>query len=303
MQSHRSFTPFAALAIIVLAAPPSAAQSPAARDASGTGAMAPSIDPGMLHGLDYRMVGPSRGGRVTAVAGHAAQPRTFYFGGTGGGVWKSTDAGQSWENVSDDAFAVGSIGAIDVADSDPNVIYVGTGSAGLRSNVSIGNGVYRSTDGGESWAHVGLPDAGQIGSIAVHPSNPDVAYVAALGTPFGRNVERGVFRTTDGGQSWEKVLFVSDSTGAVDLAMNPRNPNEIYASLWRAERKPWTIISGALEGGIYKTADGGDSWNQLTNGLPTGLRGKSSVTVSPSNPNIVYVLIEAEGDQGGVYRT
>lgn len=295
-------TTVAALAGATLVPAPAAAQAPAAADPNGTAALG-ALDATLLHGLDYRMVGPSRGGRVTAVAGHVAQPRTFYFGGTGGGVWRTTDAGETWHNVTDGMFGVGSIGAIDIADANPDVIYVGTGSAAIRSNVSIGDGVYRSADGGETWTHVGLRDAGLVGSIEVHPSNPDIAFIAAVGSPFGPNPERGVFRTRDGGQSWQNVLFVSDSTGAVDLSMNPTNPDEIYASMWRAERKPWTVISGAMEGGIYKTTDGGESWTQLTNGLPTGLRGKSSVSVSRSNPNTVYVLIEAQDEQGGVYRS
>jgi photosystem II stability/assembly factor-like uncharacterized protein len=262
-----------------------------------------NLDPALLHGLEWRNVGPSRGGRVTAVAGMAAEPATFYFGGTGGGVWKTTNYGESWSNVSDGFFAVGSIGSIAVAESNADIVYVGTGSDAIRSNVSIGRGMYRSSDAGKTWTMVGLEKAGQLGAIEIHPQNPDIVFVAALGNPFGRGAERGVYRTRDGGRTWQKVLFVSDSTGAVDLAMNARNPDEVYASLWRAERKPWTIISGAREGGIYKTNDGGETWTHLTNGLPGGLRGKSSVTVSRSNPNVVYVLIEAPGDEGGVYRS
>jgi photosystem II stability/assembly factor-like uncharacterized protein len=269
--------------------------------AAAPGAVA--IDPASLHALRYRMVGPSRGGRVTAVAGHPAHPSTYYFGGTGGGVWRTDDDGRSWHPVSDGQIAVGSIGAIRVADSDPDVVWVGTGSAAIRSNVSIGNGVYRSVDGGRTWTHAGLARAGMIGAIETHPRNADIAYVAALGNIFGRNPERGVFRTRDGGRTWEHVLFVSDSTGAVDLAINPHDPDEIYASLWRAERKPWTIISGAREGGIYKSSDGGDTWIRLGNGLPDGLRGKSSVSIARSSPNIVYALIEAPGDEGGLYRS
>ncbi len=257
-----------------------------------------------MHGLEYRYVGPDRGGRVTAVAGHAAQPRTFWMGATGGGVWKTDDAGQSWENLSDGFFAVGSIGAIDVADSDPNVIWVGTGSAAIRSNVSTGDGVYRTTDGGETWSHVGLRGAGQIGSLLVHPTDPATAWVAAVGNVFGKNPERGVFRTRDAGATWEKVLFHSDSIGAVDLSMDPRDPDVIYAGLWRAERKPWTVISGADgEGGIYKTTDGGDTWTRLTNGLPQGMIGKISISVAPSLPDRVYALIEAPDSIEGVYRS
>ena len=262
-----------------------------------------AYDPALFAGLEYRMIGPHRGGRVTAVAGHTAHPHTFYMGPTGGGVWRTTDAGQTWEPLTDGTLPVGSIGAIDVADSNPDVIYVGTGSAAIRSNVSIGKGVWKSTDRGETWSFAGLPEVGQIGELIVHPQDPNTVWLAAVGNPFAPNPERGVFRTRDGGTSWEKVLFVSDSTGASDIAINPRNPNEIYAGMWRAERKPWTIISGAMEGGVYKSTDGGDSWTELTNGLPAGLTGKISVSVSPANPNRVYALIEAVEPEEGLYRS
>ena len=263
-----------------------------------------SVDPNPNYAaLRYRSIGPYRGGRVTAVAGTAAQPATFYMGATGGGVWKTTDYGQSWQPIADGQMATGSIGAIDVADSDPNVVYVGTGSAAIRSNVIIGKGMYKSTDAGRSWRQIGLVDAGQIGSVNVHPSNPDIVWVAALGNPFGKSTARGVYRTKDGGATWQRVLFLSDSVGAIDIAVNPSNPNELYAGMWRGERKPWTIISGAMQGGIYKSTDGGDSWNKLTNGLPKGLTGKNSISISRSNPSRVYVLIEAVGNENGVYRS
>src|SRR5690606_19763005 len=194
----------------------------------------------------------------------------------------------SWENLTDGQIPVGSIGAIEVALSNPDVIWVGTGSAAIRSNVSIGKGVYRSTDGGETWQFAGLEKAGVIGDMVVYPQNPDVAYVAAVGNPFGRNPERGVFRTRDGGRTWEKVLFISDSTGVVDIDMNRSNPNELYAGAWRAERKPWTIISGAHEGGVYKSTDGGDTWTKLAGGLPGDYVGKISISIAQSNPSRVY---------------
>ena len=198
--------------------------------------------PNLFSGLSYRMIGPSRGGRVTAVAGHRAQPSTFYMGATGGGVWKTTDYGQSWHPVSDGYFATGSIGAIRVAESDPNVVYVATGSDGLRSNVIIGKGVYKSVDAGETWEHVGLENVGNTGAVLIHPKNPNLAYIAAIGNPFAPNPERGVYRTKDGGESWEKVFFVSERSGAVDLEFAPDNPREIYATTWLAQRTPWTII-------------------------------------------------------------
>ncbi|NNK49434.1 MAG: glycosyl hydrolase, partial [Gemmatimonadetes bacterium] len=190
------------------------------------------VDTSLLAGMKYRSIGPARGGRVTAVAGLVSEPLSYFMGSTGGGVWRTDDAGASWRNVSDGQFGAASVGAIAVADSDPNVVWVGMGSACIRGNTSQGDGVYRSLDGGKSWTHSGLPEAGQIGRIAVDPRNPDVAFVAALGHPFGPNSERGVYRTRDGGAEWENVLFVSDSTGAVDLALNPANPRIIYAGMW-----------------------------------------------------------------------
>ncbi len=270
----------------------------AAQEQDTDSAFAPSL----FDGLDWRFVGPYRGGRSTAVGGHASHPNRFYQGAVGGGVWITDDDGTTWRNISDDFFDVAPIGAVAVAPSDPNVIYVGTGSACIRGNVLIGEGVYRSTDGGRTWSFLGLPDAGQIGRIVVHPRDQDLVYLAALGNPFDRNEERGVYRSEDGGESWEKVLFANDSTGAVDLAMNPHNPREIYAGMWRAERKPWTMISGGPEGGVYKTTDGGDSWEKLGGGLPEGVVGKVGLSVSGGDPDRVWAIIEHEPD-GGVYRS
>jgi photosystem II stability/assembly factor-like uncharacterized protein len=261
-----------------------------------------AFDPAAFKALRYRMVGPARGGRVTAVTGVPQQPHTFYMGATGGGVWKTTDAGITWVNVSDPYFDVGSIGSIDVADSDPNVVYVGTGSEGLRSNVSIGKGVYKSSDAGRTWTHVGLREMGQIGAVVIHPTNPEVVYAAALGDPFRSTNERGVYRTRDGGRTWQRVLHVSDSTGAVDIELQPGNPTVVFATMWRAERKPWTIISGSREGGVYKSTDAGDNWRKLTAGLPNQLVGKSDLAVSRAMPNRVYVLIEAKPGNG-LYRS
>jgi photosystem II stability/assembly factor-like uncharacterized protein len=224
------------------------------------------------------------------------------MGVASGGVWKTTDAGQTWFPITDGKIPVGSIGAIEVAPSDPSVIYVGTGSDDIRSNVSIGRGVYRSIDGGETWSFVGLRDVGQIGAVRVHPTNPDIVYVSATGNPFRSNPERGIFRTRDGGRSWEKVLFISDSTGASDIEMQPGNPDVLFAVMWRGQRKPWTIISGAHEGGVYKSTDGGDHWTKLTAGLPNELVGKGNIAVTAANPNRLYLLYEAKPG-AGLYRS
>jgi photosystem II stability/assembly factor-like uncharacterized protein len=264
-------------------------------------ARAPAVDTLLYNGLRYRMIGPFRGGRSTAVAGIAGEPHTFFQGSTGGGVWKTEDAGTSWKNVSDGFFG-GAIGAVDVADSDPNVIYVGTGSGDIRGNTSPGHGVWKTMDGGKTWSYAGLPEAGQIGRVAVHPADANLVYVAALGHPFGKNRERGIFRSRDGGRTWEHVLALDDSTGASDVAMNPRNPRVLYAGMWRGERKPWTMISGGPQGGVYRSTDGGDTWRKLEGGLPTGMVGKVGVTVSGANPERVWAIVEAE-PAGGVYRS
>ena len=261
-----------------------------------------SVDPALFKGLRYRMVGPNRGGRVTSVTGVASQANTFYMGVASGGVWKTTDAGATWFPISDGKIPLGSIGAIEVAPSDPNIVYVGTGSDGVRSNVSIGRGVYKSTDAGQNWTFMGLRDVGQIGAVRVHPTNPDVVFLSATGNPFMRNDDRGIFRTKDGGKSWEKVLFISDSTGAADVEFMPGNPDVVYAVMSRIERKPWTIISGAREGGIYKSTDGGDHWTRLSNGLPSELIGKGNIAVTAANPQRVYLLYEAKPG-GGLYRS
>jgi len=304
--SFRPRSLISALAALTLAAPSVLAQAAVQRPAAAAGPAAPVVATTAVattfSQLRWRMVGPARGGRVTTVTGVDQEPHTFYFGSTGGGVWKTTDAGANWSNVSDGQITVGSMGDIDVANSDANVIYAGTGSDGLRSNVSVGKGVWKSTDAGKTWKHVGLADVGNIGAVRVHPGNPNVAFVAAIGDPFRPTNARGVYRTTDGGTSWQRVLYVSDSTGAVDVEFNTGDPNVLYAAMWRAERKPWTIISGAMEGGVYRSTDGGTTWTRLANGLPTGLVGKANVAVSRADPRRVYVLTEAKPGMG-LYRS
>ncbi len=260
-----------------------------------------TIEPAHLAELSYRMVGPYRGGRATALNGVADEPHTFYMGSTGGGVWRTEDAGATWNNLTDGQIAAGGIGAIGVAPSDANVLYVGTGSACLRGNVSPGIGAYKSTDAGATWNFMGLPNAGQIGKILVHPNDPDTLWVAALGNAFGANEERGVFKSTDGGNTWNKVLYLDERTGVVDLSMHPTNPRVLYAGAWGGERKPWSLLSGSTLGGVYKSTDGGETWNKLENGLPEGMVGKTAIQVSPANPDRVWALFEHE--KGGLYRS
>jgi photosystem II stability/assembly factor-like uncharacterized protein len=253
--------------------------------------------------LRFRFVGPWEGGRVVAVAGVPEEPRTFYMGSTGGGVWKTTDAGTRWTNVSDGFFGSASVSSLAVASSDANVVYAATGETCLRNNISAGDGVYRSDDAGRSWRHAGLGDSGQIGKVRVHPKDPDLVYAAVLGHAFGPNPERGVFRSRDGGRRWQRVLFVSDKAGAVDLAMDETNPRVLYAAFWEVVRKPWSLSSGGPGSGLYKTTDGGDTWTPLSKGLPAGIKGKIGVAVSPAEPQRVWALVEALPGEAGLYRS
>ncbi|HSE18983.1 MAG TPA: hypothetical protein VLB46_18130 [Pyrinomonadaceae bacterium] len=261
-----------------------------------------NVDPSFFNGLRYRLVGPARGGRVTTVTGVPSQPKTFYMGVASGGLFRTTDSGANWTPITDGKVPLGSTGSVAVADSDPNVIYLGTGSDGVRSNVSTGRGMYKSTDGGQTWKFIGLYNAGQIGAVRIHPTNPDIVWVAANGDVFKSNDERGVFKTTDGGQTWRKVLFISDGVGAMDVELQPGNPNVVYAWMSRLERKPWTIISGGREGGFFKSTDGGEHFTKISNGLPNELIGKANIAVTNANPNRVYALIEAK-PRGGFYRS
>jgi photosystem II stability/assembly factor-like uncharacterized protein len=272
------------------------------RQTAGTSPEGPGNDP--LKVLQWRQIGPFRGGRSTAVAGVASQPMVFYFGGTGGGVWKTSDGGINWEPITDGSvFGTGSVGAIGLSDSDANTIYVGMGESPIRGNVSHGDGVYKSTDGGKTWKHIGLEDTRQISRIRVHPKNPDIVYVAAQGHVWTQNADRGVFRSKDGGKTWQKILFRSDKAGACDLIIDPTNPNVLYAGFWEVYRKPWTLESGGPGSGIFKSTDGGDTWTEITRnpGLPRGTIGIVGITVSPANPDRLWAIVEAE--DGGVFRS
>ena len=267
--------------------------------------VAQKIDTESLYeSLEWNFVGPYRGGRSTTAAGLDSKPYTFFMGTTGGGVWKTNDAGNTWNNVSDGQITAGSIGAIAISPSDENIIYVGTGSADPRGNISSGNGIYKSTDFGENWEFIGLPKAGLIGKISIHPKNSDIVYVAALGDIFGKNPERGVYKTIDGGKSWKNIYFISDKTGARDIEINPDNENELLASFWTVRRKPWTLVDGSDEGGVFMSKDAGMTWKKVTEGLPKGLMGKIEVEYSPANTNRLWAMIQAEKEEeGGLYRS
>ncbi len=261
------------------------------------------VDPAQFQDLHWRSIGPFRGGRVLTVAGVPDQPAHFYFGAVNGGVWETQDAGRTWRPIFDEQ-PVGSIGALAIAPSDPNVLYVGTGEADMRSDIAQGEGVYKSTDAGKHWRKIGLADTQQIGRILVDPRDAATVFVAALGHPYGPNAERGVFRSRDGGSSWQKVLGPDDATGAIDLAFEPGNPRVIYASLWQARRTPWNVYPPASGpgSGLYKSSDGGDTWQPIRgNGFAQGKIGRIGIDVAPSDPKRVYAIVD--GDEGGLYRS
>ncbi len=266
-------------------------------------ALAAQPDLNSLKELKYRNIGPFRGGRVVAVAGVTSQPSVYYFGGTGGGVWRTTDGGVNWAPVSDGQFKTGSVGAIAVSESDPNTIYVGMGEPDIRGNASHGDGVYKSTDAGKTWKNVGLEDTRHIGAVRIHPRNPDIVYVAALGHQFGPNDQRGVFRSMDGGKTWKQVLKRTRNAGAIDLALDPNNPSVIYAAFWDVHRTPWLLESGGPGSGLFKSIDGGDNWTELSRnpGMPKGVLGRIGITVSPANSDRLWAVVEAE--DGGVFRS
>ncbi|MBV8809123.1 MAG: hypothetical protein JO033_10650 [Acidobacteriaceae bacterium] len=264
----------------------------------------PGQDMNVLKTLKWRLIGPFRGGRVAIVTGVDSEPDVYYFGGVGGGVWKTTNGGMSWAPVSNgQPFGTSSIGAVAVSESDPNVVYAGTGEYDIRGNVSCGDGIYKSIDGGRTWKRVGLENTRQIGRIRIHPRDPNIVYVAALGHVWGSNEDRGIYRTRDGGKTWQKVFSRGPKAGAIDLTFDPTNANVLYAGFWEVYRTPWDLESGGPGSGLIKSTDAGDTWTDLTRnpGMPKGVIGNVGVTVSPANPDRVYALIEAE--DGGVYRS
>ncbi len=285
------------LTLLVLA-PDSFAQRRKRKEAAPVGV---SYDTALYNAMEFRLVGPFRGGRATAVAGVVQDPMTYYMGATGG-VWKTEDAGESWFNVSDGFFNTASVGAITVSESDPNVVYVGMGEAPVRGVMtSHGDGVYKSTDAGKTWKHVGLDRTRHISKIVVHPNNPDVLLVGAQGSPYGATEDRGIYRSTDGGDSWEKVHYVDENSGISDLSMDMTNPRVIYAAYWDHRRFPWKVQSGGPGSGLWKSTDGGDTWTKMTKGLPKGTLGKMGISVSRANPSKVWAIVEA--NKGGLYRS
>lgn len=267
-------------------------------------APASPVDSFAVRALHWRLIGPFRSGRSVAVAGSATRPLEYYAGTTGGGVMKTVDGGYTWKPVTDKYFG-GTIGAIAVYPANPDIVYVGTGEWTLRGNASYGDGVFKTTDGGKTWDTLGLADTRQISRVIVHPWNPDIVYVAALGHESGPNPERGIFRSKDGGKTWKKILFVNDSVGATALEMDPADPDVLYAAMWRVKRTPWDLISGGGGDGIYKSADGGDHWTDITRnpGLPRGIIGNVGLAVSPANHRLVWAMIEADSMQGGLFRS
>src|SRR2546426_1126228 len=259
-----------------------------------------AVDPTLFQELHWRLIGPFRAGRVLAVSGVPGEPEHFYFGSVNGGVWETRDAGRTWQPIFD-AQPIGTIGALAVAPSNHNIIYVGSGEADMRSDIAQGDGMYKSADAGKTWAHIGLTDSQQIGRIIVHPDNSDLVYVAALGHPYAANAERGVFRSTDGGKTWVKVLGPNNDTGAIDLAFEPGNPKVVYAALWQTRRTPWSVYppSNGTGSGLFKTTDGGDHWNAIS-GLPAK-PGRIGIAVAPSMPQRIYLVVDAP--EGGIYRS
>jgi len=294
MQSHRPlkfFLPLLAIAGLTVAG------------ASTTSAQEASFDRSVISGMEWRNIGPKRGGRSLGISGSPGRKNEYYFGAVGGGLWKTVDGGLNWSPVTDGQITSSSVGAVAVAQTNPDVVYIGTGETQLRGNIMQGDGVYKSVDAGETWEHMGLADTQAVSRVRVHPTDPDVVYVAALGHPYGPNKERGVFRSRDGGVTWEQVLFISDKAGAADLIIDRRNPDTLYASIWEVYRTPWKMWGGGGASGLYKSTDGGDSWIELTDkpGMPARPVGKIGITVSPVDSDRLWAIVESA--EGGVFRS
>ncbi|MBI3792089.1 MAG: glycosyl hydrolase, partial [Gemmatimonadetes bacterium] len=291
--------------IALLAALPSVPRVSA--DATGTlwPAAAPALvgDSVLLAGYKWRNIGPDRGGRSIAVSGVRGRKNEAYFGAVGGGLWKTTDGGDNWAPVTDGKITAASVGAVAVSETNPDIIFIGTGETCIRGNIMPGDGVYKSADGGKTWTNVGFREVHGISKIRIHPTNPDIIWVAAFGKYSAPSAERGVFKSTDGGKSWRKVLYRDDRTAAIDISVDRTNPNVLYASLWEAYRKEYQMSSGGTGSGLFKSTDGGETWNEITRnpGMPAGLVGRIGVAVSAANPNRVYALVENE--KGGLFKS
>ena len=261
------------------------------------------LNDSLYSGLKWRNIGPFRGGRSVASTGVVGQPMTYYMGTVGGGIYKTTDDGITWKNISEGQLKTGNVGAIAVSESNPNIVVVGMGEHAARGVMtSMGDGVYKSTDAGKTWQHIGLDETRHISDIIIDPNNPNIIFVAAQGAQYGPSEQRGIYRSINGGTSWERVLFVDQNTGASSLSMDMNNPLILYAAMWQHRRYPWTIESGGLSSGIYKSTDGGTTWKKLKEGLPKEF-GKAGISVSRANSDIIFSVIEAEGEKGGVYKS
>src|SRR4051812_275475 len=262
---------------------------------------APAVDTTILNRYRWRSIGPERGGRSIAISGVRGRPNEGYFGATGGGLWKTTDAGENWAPVTDGQITSASVGAVAVSETNPDIVWIGMGESCIRGNILPGDGVYKSTDAGKTWTHIGFGSSDAIAKIRIHPKNPDVVFVASFGKYGGPSEERGIFKTTDGGKNWRKVLYRDDKTGGVDISIDPTNPDVMYAALWEAYRNEWTMSSGGPGSGLFKSTDGGETWKEITRnaGLPSGIDGKIGVAVSGADPNRVYTLLE--NDNGGLF--
>src|SRR3954464_3043914 len=260
-----------------------------------------TLDPALVSAFKWRSVGPDRGGRSIAVSGARNRPKEAYFGAVGGGLWKTTDGGENWAPVTDGQLHSASVGAVAVSETNPDIVWIGMGGSCIRGNILPGDGVYKSTDAGKTWTHIGFGSSDAIAKIRIHPKNPDVVFVASFGKYGGPSEERGIFKTTDGGKTWRKVLYRDDKTGGVDISIDQTNPDVMYAALWEAYRNEWTMSSGGPGSGLYKSIDGGETWKEITRnaGLPSGMDGKIGVAVSAADPNRVYTLIE--NDNGGLF--